>query len=110
MYLSIDGLKLHASIGCYPWEKVITRVVALSLKLLLNTHNTTLKDTIDYDTLHNELSMFLSDKNYDTVEQLAKSVYTFLLSHTNVQKCTVEVNKLYALSYVFDSSVSVIAK
>ena len=93
--LLIKSLKLYTRIGCKPEEQDKAQKIEIDLSIEIENKERikSLKDTICYDNLCKNLSLFVTSKNWTLIEELADSSIAFILDNYPTKSIRIRIKK-----------------
>lgn len=96
--LQLQGIRLNTIIGIHAWEQHQPQWVIINLSLgipstLKAFHEDTLKGTIDYSSIVQDLKAWLSEHRCKLIEYLAEHIAQRLLNQFPIEWVKVEVSK-----------------
>lgn len=93
----LKGIEVKSLIGWHAWEREALRPLLLdlviSIPLKAASHSDHLKDTVDYESVVNDLRVKLLQQKFLLIEALAEYVAQTLLQNSAVQAVKVKVTK-----------------
>ena len=110
----IRGLKVEATIGVHEWEKQIKQPVVLDIDLSYDCHaagqSDDIKDALDYFTVSQKLSHFISLSHFELIEALAEHCCQLLLKQFPVKKVKLILSKPEAVPNAQSVAVQLVRK
>jgi dihydroneopterin aldolase len=111
MKIHIRDLTAHTIIGVHAWEQEAPRPLILNITLTLENDKAgksdALHDTVDYDSLTQDILLMLKDRRYQLIEAVAQDILTQLLAQEMVCHASVTVDKPGAIAGARSVAVSV---
>ncbi|VAW47458.1 Dihydroneopterin aldolase [hydrothermal vent metagenome] len=98
----IQGLKTHAIIGIYDWERETRQPLIFDLEMslpILNAANSDdINDTVDYKQVSDEIIKLVDQSRFELLESLCETICQYILKHhPTVQKIQLKVSKPLAV-------------
>lgn len=94
--------------GIYDWEQTIDRDIIINAEIRLKNdnilHSHDLSDSIDYEEIVNKIKSLAKSK-FALVEDFTNEVANIIISYDNVEKTTVEVDKVGAVEKLESFSI-----
>jgi dihydroneopterin aldolase len=110
----ISQLRLEATIGVYPQERLAPQTLIVDIELTTDIHKAAqsddLADTIDYDQLIKQLQQWTTERAFNLVETLADYLATKILNTPHVQAVRLKLYKFPAGLPIESAGVVVIRK
>lgn len=105
----LHGLKIYAQIGDYEWEQRIKQPLLFDIELTADiataAKTDSLKDTVNYATVAQRLTDFISNKPFLLLECLAEEVASLILQEFKVSRIKLKVSKPAILANVKEAGV-----
>lgn len=99
----IEGLKIPARIGVFPWEKQVEQTLYVDIVLELDLGpaglSDDLADTLNYVSLASTVSELAVARHYQLIEHFAHNVSTALLNDSRIAQVDIKVNKPAAIAH-----------
>jgi D-erythro-7,8-dihydroneopterin triphosphate epimerase len=95
--LKIKNLKARTFIGIYDWERRNRQEISVSFSIevkdtkALTSDN--IEDALNYETVSNQIRLFIEENQFDLIEKLANDVLGIILEHPLAEKARVEIIK-----------------
>ncbi len=100
MIIKIKNLRLKTIIGIYDFEQKIMRDIiinaSLHIKNELSLTTDDINDTIDYDTIVEDITKIVTQNKFNLIEKLANEVLKSILKNKKIDFCQIEVDKVKA--------------
>lgn len=110
MKIIISNLLCHTIIGVHDWERATKRPLEINLEIKLHNEKAgasdNLSDTLDYESLANELTALIGPRVYNLIEKVAHDISDCVLAKNAVASVIIEVIKPAAIKQ--STSVSVV--
>ena len=107
----INGLKAQCIIGVKPDERLTPQQIIIDLELNLDLSlagsSDDIKDTVDYDSLAQEITQFVEKSQFNLIEKLAFETAQLAKDISNCDGVTVTIKKPSALKNAEYTAVSV---
>ncbi|HIE40043.1 MAG TPA: dihydroneopterin aldolase [Thiomicrorhabdus sp.] len=99
----IQGLKTHAIIGIYDWERKNRQPlifdIEMSLPICRAAISDNINDTVDYQCVSNEIIELVENSHFELLESLCETLCQHVLkNHLAVQKIQLKVSKPQAVA------------
>ena len=95
----VRGLRVEARIGLYPHEQERTQPLIIDVEIALKPCSiSSIRDTVDYDTVAANARDLASDAHIGLVENFAETLARVCLENPRVASVRVRVEKLEALN------------
>ncbi len=112
MIIHIKNLRLKGIIGIYDHERVQEQDIIINLEIHFDgtkaVETDQIEQTIDYDTITQQITKLIRDSKFYLVETLADKLLNLVMQEKRVLKARVEVDKPQALKNA--DSISVVAE
>ena len=112
--IKIKNLKLKAIVGINPPERIHKQEIVINVAIELDASKAIktddIKHAMDYKTITKKIIAEVEKSSFFLLEALADFVLQLIMSHKQVKKATVEVDKPLALRFADSVSVTVSAK
>lgn len=107
--LIIQSLSVQTQIGVYAWEQKIKQQLLIDITIPSDFRacNDELSDTLDYDALCKQVTLFIESKSFQLIEYVANSVAQLIKDAFGVEQVTVAVAKPHAVKNAGMVKVSV---
>ncbi|HBI22184.1 MAG TPA: dihydroneopterin aldolase [Legionella sp.] len=107
--LRITALSVSTHIGIHAWEQRILQKLLLDITIPmdLSTCNNALANTIDYDALCQQVTVFIESNAFTLIETVAEQVAQLIKEAFNVTALTVSVSKPHAIQNAGNIRVTV---
>ena len=109
--IMITDLCIETVIGAYAWERKVKQKVLLNIELatdaLAISTNDDLADALDYASLSEQLTTFISTSNYQLLESLAEHSAQFIFQHFAVTWLRLAISKPGAIPNAKTVSVAI---
>ncbi len=101
MIIRIKNLKMKAIVGIYPREKKQRQPLIANIKFEFNAdtavRSDTFADTVDYESLANEIKTWVEKGKFDLLETVADGILRIVMKDSRVDRALVEVDKPKAM-------------
>ncbi|VAW49083.1 Dihydroneopterin aldolase [hydrothermal vent metagenome] len=99
----IQGLKTHAIIGIYDWERENRQPLIFDIEMSLPISSAAMSDniddTVDYKCVSDEIIELVENSRFELLESLCEAICQHILEHhTAVQKIQLKVSKPQAVA------------
>lgn len=95
--LFLNELRVTTTIGIYAWEQAIKQPVVFNLELGIDTQRAAqsenIEDALDYATVAERLTQYISANQYQLLETLAEQAAQFLLQEFQLSWLRLRVSK-----------------
>ena len=112
--IRIKNLKLKTIIGINPPERVHKQEIIVNVEIELDAlkaiKTDDIKNALDYKAVKKEIIAKVEETSFFLIEKLADSILQLIMSHQQVKKATVEIDKPFALRFADSVSVTISAK
>lgn len=102
MIIRIEKLEYDVVIGIYEWEKKQARPLRINIDMEFDGakvfETLSIDDTVNYESISNSIKLHLMSKSFDLIEEVCRDIGKIVLSHKLVKRCTISVEKFYAIS------------
>jgi len=109
MIIQIKRMKVSPIIGIHEHEREHRQELYISLSLRVHApeapHSDSLRDTLDYQAIHDELFEWIQHSSFHLLETLAKAIIDRLQHYPRVEWMRVEIDKPQALLHAESVSV-----
>lgn len=98
----IEGLKTHAIIGIYDWERENRQPlifdIEMDLPVLQAAHSDDIADTVNYKVVSDQVIELVKNSEYELLESLCEAICNLILqNHSAVQAIRLRVSKPQAV-------------
>lgn len=107
--LIIQSLSVQTQIGVYAWEQKIKQQLLIDITILSDFRacKDELSDTLDYDALCKQVTLFVESRSFQLIEYVANSVAQLIKEAFGIEQVTVSVAKPHAVKNAGMIKVSV---
>lgn len=97
--LQINALTVATQIGVYPWEQRIKQNLIIDISIPYDTSHCedTLENTIDYDSLCQQVTHYVESHSFQLIETVANNIASLIKDTFHINKITISVSKPHAI-------------
>lgn len=114
MKIKIKDFKLKTNIGIYDWEKTFEREIIINLEIktddLKSTVSDQIQDTIDYESIYNQIKEIVANNKFNLIEKLAQKILDAIMVDKRICQAKIEIDKLNIFDEVMSCAVCLESK